>query len=89
MASACVVSWGGADAARGWRGPSGVDGPVGRVRGALPPGGVVALAASRSSMALDASGRVFTWGFNDSRGGGDAYVRGRFGSAIDASGQNG
>ena len=29
MASACVVSWGGADAARGWRGPSGGDGRSG------------------------------------------------------------
>lgn len=86
--TACVYSWGGADAARGWRGVSGGAGPVGRVHGELTDG-VAALAASRGSLALDVAGSVFTWGFNDSRGGGDAYVRGRFGSAIDASGQLG
>ena len=84
---ACVVSWGGADAARGWRGPSGGAGPVGVV-GTLPST-VTSLAASRGSAALDVSGRVFTWGFNDSRGGGDAFVRGRFGGAVEASGQLG
>ena len=59
----CVVSWGGAEAARGWRGPSGGAGPVGVV--AALPSTMVSLAASRGSAALDASGRVFTWGFND------------------------
>ena len=87
-ARTCVFSWGGADAARGWRGVSGGAGPVERVHGELTER-VAALAASRGSLALDSDGRVFTWGFNDSRGGGDAYVRGRFGSAIDASGQLG
>ena len=84
---ACVLSWGGADAARGWRGPSGGAGPAGVV-GTLPST-VTSLAASRGSAALDVSGRVFTWGFNDSRGGGDAFVRGRFSGAIEASGQLG
>jgi len=83
----CVVSWGGADAARGWRGPSGGAGPVGAV--AALPSTMISLAASRGSAALDASGRIFTWGFNDSHGGGDAFVRGRFGGAIGASGQLG
>ena len=87
MSSVCVVSWGGADAARGWRGPSGGAGPVGAV--AALPSTMISLAASRGSAALDASGRVFTWGFNDSHGGGDAFVRGRFGGAIEASGQLG
>ncbi len=82
----CVFSWGGGDLARGWNGRSGGLGPAQLVPGTRAR----RIAASRNSLALACDGRVLTWGFNDSRGGGDAwYVRGGHGTSIPDSGQLG
>lgn len=86
----CAFSWGGSPLARGWEGRSVGDGPAARVAGALAKRSVKLVAASRNSLAVDAGGRVFSWGSNNSRGGGDAYhVRGKFSTAISDSGQLG
>ena len=96
-ATGCVFSWGGSEAARGWRGPStSGSGPAHVVttdelsyttRTAILAHRV---AASRNSLALLSDGRVLTWGLNDSRGGGDAwFVRGGRSSSIPDSGQLG
>ena len=90
----CVYSWGGGDMPRGWaaRGPSGGHGPARRVGGALASDAqrVLHVAGSRNSMAVGADHRVYTWGLNDSKGGGDAwFVRGGHVSAISDSGQLG
>ena len=84
----CLFSWGGGDIARGWHGKSGGAGPSGRVSGV--PSDVSLLAASRNSLAATTDGRIFSWGHNDSRGGGDAwFVRGGHTASISDSGQLG
>ena len=85
-ASLCVFSWGGGDLARGWRGRSGGSGPAQLIPGTHAR----RIAASRNSLALAGDGQVLTWGFNDSRGGGDSwYVRGGHSISIPDSGQLG
>ena len=77
--------------ARGWHGPSGGHGPAREVRQQRGQQRLMSgVAASRNSLALDADGRVLTWGLNDSRGGGDSwFVRGGHGGSIPDSGQLG
>ncbi|KAL1518985.1 hypothetical protein AB1Y20_003254 [Prymnesium parvum] len=87
---ACAFSWGGAALARGWSGASAGDGPAARVGGALARADVALVAGSRHSLAVDKDGAVFSWGANNSNGGGDAYfVHGGSSSAIPDSGQLG
>ena len=99
MAAEGVFSWGGSNFARGWSGPSSTGaGPAQRVivrerslatsRVALQ--GRALVAASRNSVASTSDGRILTWGFNDSRGGGDAwFVRGGHLTSVPDSGQLG
>ena len=84
----CAVSWAGGELARGWRGRSGGAGPSGRVGGSLSAARAAVVAASRNSLAIDADGFVHSWGFNDSRGGGDRWHTTAT-RAIDDSGQLG
>ena len=91
-AAGCVYSWGGGDVARGWRGPSKTGtGPAQRISsGALGKEAIWRVAASRNSIAVGAESQVITWGFNNSRGGGDAwFVRGGHVASIPDSGQLG
>lgn len=77
--------------ARGWRGRSSGAGPARALAGHRLDSSALSVAASRNSLAIAAPGNaVLTWGFNDSRGGGDSWhVRGGHAASIPDSGQLG